>query len=157
MYGSAPLALGQPAIVTAQMRTAPAQGERSSLQAPNGIAVETLPVRSFADRQVSWRLRPSEPVRGTLRLTIGGLTVEKTISAGERGLFLPVQKSRSLLNWLLHPGEGRLPQGDVEWVEVGYPKADVALAGIALSWVAWFLIISTASALVFARWLRVPS
>jgi hypothetical protein len=156
IYGSAPLRLGQPAIVTAQMRTAMARDMPITLQAPRGIAVETPPVRSFADGQVSWRVRPVEPVRGMLRLSLGGRTIEKTIAAGERGVLLPARKSDSWLEWLLHPGEGRLSRGDLEWVEVGYPKADVALAGIALPWVVWFLIISTVSALVFARWLRVP-
>ena len=156
MYGFGPLPLGQPAIVTVQMRSALAPDDRNALQAPLGIAVESPPVRSFSDRQVSWRVRPIEPVRGELRLALRGRTFEKAIAAGERGVFLLPRRSGSLLETLLRPGEGRLPEGDVAWVEVEYPKADVTIAGIALSWIAWFLIISTASAFLFARWLRVP-
>jgi hypothetical protein len=77
------------------------------LQAPPGIAVETPPVRVFAERQISWRIRALRPVRGELRLVLRGRAIEKNIVAGERSL--------------LHPKESRLPAGEVAWVKVDYP------------------------------------
>ena len=156
IYGFAPLPLGKAAIVTAQMRAPFAEDNMIALQAPREITVETPPVRSFVDRQVSWRLRPNEPVRGELRLSLKGQTFEKAIAAGERGVFLLEKKSGSRFEHLLRIGEGCLLVGDVEWIELRYPTTDVALAGVSLPWVAWFLIISSVSALVFARWLRIP-
>jgi hypothetical protein len=156
IYGLAPLPVGQAAIVTAQMRVPVAEDRKPALEAPREIAVETLPVRSFVDRQVSWRLRPNEPVSGALQLSFNGHRFEKAVDAGTRGVYLLERKSGSRLEQLLRPGEGRLPAGDVEWIELHYPAIDVTIAGLSLPWAAWFLIISTASALVFARWLRVP-
>jgi len=66
------------------------------------------------------------------------------------------RKWSSLFDWLLHPEEGRLAEGNVEWVEVRYPETGVMFAGISLPWEAWFLLISAVSALVFARWKKVP-
>jgi len=156
IYGLAPLPVGRAAVVTAQMKAPLTEGTRIELQAPQEVAVETLPVRSLVDRQVSWRLRPSAPVRGELRVSFEGQTFEKAIAVGGRGVFLLEKRSSSRFEQLLRPGEGRLRTDDVEWIQLRYPATDVALAGVSLPWVAWFLIISTASAIVFARWLRVP-
>ena len=155
VYGTKSLEIGQPAVVTAQMATAlTPQDAASILAAPPGIAVETPPVRSFADRQISWRVRPIEPVRGSLRLTLRGKIVEKTIEAGDRGLFLSRRRAHSLYAFLTHVEEARITDPDVAWLDVDYPGANVRIAGIALPWPAWFLLISSASAWIFARRLR---
>jgi hypothetical protein len=38
------------------------------------------------------------------------------------------------------------------WTQVDYPKAYVRIAGLELPWLAWFLIISTASAALATIW-----
>lgn len=59
IYGWDPLPAGRAAVVTAQFnRPLLAADAQDRLEAPAGIAVETPPVRSFADRQISWRVRP---------------------------------------------------------------------------------------------------
>jgi hypothetical protein len=108
IYGRSPLAVGAPAVVTVQLeRAIEPVDAAATLQAPPGIAVETPPVRVFAERQISWRIRALRPVRGELRLVLRGRAIEKNIVAGERSL--------------LHPKESRLPAGEVAWVKVDYP------------------------------------
>ena len=56
IYGRAPLLVGEPSVITVQMRGGsmpPVQ-----LEAPVGVAVETPGVRVLRDRQISWRVRP---------------------------------------------------------------------------------------------------
>ena len=156
-YGRSPLAVGGDAVVTVQLEHAlePVDAA-SSLQAPAGIAVETPPVRVFAERRISWRIRALRPVRGELRLVLRGHAIEKTIAAGQRNALLSPRCERSLWGLLLHPEESRMPAGEAAWVEVDYPPADVAIAGLSLPWLAWFLAISTAGALGFAMWLGAP-
>ena len=138
IYGRGPLPVGGAAMVTVQLEHAlDLVDAAASLQAPPEIAVETPPVRIFAERQISWRIRALRPVRGNLRLVLRGHAIEKNIVAGER----------SLRGFLLQPGESRLPAGDVAWVEVDYPPSP---------WLAWFLAISTAGALGSAIWLGAP-
>jgi len=48
-----------------------------------------------------------------------------------------------MLQFLLHPEEARIPATDIEWIEIDYQKED--------SWMAWFFVVSTASALAFGR------
>jgi hypothetical protein len=74
-----------------------------SLDAPRGISVETPPVRDFNDRQTNWRIRAIEPVRGSLRLTSRGYTIEKIVAAGDRTVFLVSGRVRSLFQFLLPP------------------------------------------------------
>ena len=144
IYGFAPLPIGQPSVVSVQM-----SGAESLLTAPPQIAVETPPVRSLADNQVSWRIRPLKPVRGSLILHLRGAEITKSISAGERTIFLNPRRERSITAFLLHPEEAPITAPHVLWIEVQYPQTGYA-------WIAWFLGISSISAVLFARWLRIP-
>jgi hypothetical protein len=132
IYGRSPLPVGGDAVVTVQLeRALEPVDAASTLQAPPGIAVETPPVRAFARRQISWRIRALRPVHGELRLVLRGHAIEKTIAAGERNGLLSPRRERSLWGFLLHPEESRLPAGEAAWVAVDYPPAD-------LPWLAWF-------------------
>jgi len=139
VYGWGPLVVGRSAVVTVQLPQEPgASDTQYILKAPTGIAVETPPVRDFAERQISWRIRPLLPVLGRLHITLpGGGDVSRSIAAGDRRL------SRY---------RRREPSPGAVWVELGYPKVSVDIAGLELPWLAWFLIVSTASAAVFAFW-----
>jgi hypothetical protein len=137
VYGSRPLPVGRAAVVTAQLE----KDAVLSLDGPPEISVETPPVRDSNDPQ---RIRPTQAVRGSLRLTLQSNTIQKTVSAGDRTVFLSRRRVRSLVQFLLHPEESRIQTPGVAWVEVDYPKSE--------SWILWFLAISTASALTFGRY-----
>lgn len=66
IYGHAPLAVGEPSVVTVQMKVM----EPVELEAPEGIAVETPGVRILRDRQISWRVRPLRRSSGDWRFHI---------------------------------------------------------------------------------------
>ncbi len=158
VYAYAPLAIGQPSVITAQINGQFAPDDvAATLQTPPEITVETEPVRSTADHQISWRIRPLRPVSGSLRLRFRNASIDKTIAAGARPIFLSRRRERSVLHYLLHPEEPPLGSGDIAWIEVDYPTTDVTIAGISLPWLAWFVLISTLSALIFARWFRTSS
>jgi hypothetical protein len=145
-YGHAPLRVGEPAIVTAQLK----QDDASlSLNAPNGIAVETPPVRVPADRQVSWRIRPLRATNAELRLVGADHAVSKSISAGA-GVHYLSERRGSLANLLLHPTERPLSDGIIEWIEVRYPTATI----LHLHWLIWFFAISAVTALALRRKFR---
>jgi hypothetical protein len=149
IYGRQPLPVGAPTVVSARMDNPfDTEDAPATLEAPAGIAVETPPVRSAADSRISWRVRPLGPMCGSLRFTLRGRTLDKTISAGCRTLFLSRGRSRSLLAFLLEPGESRLPAGEVDALEVDYPSADVKFAGMTLPWIVWFLLASAGGALL---------
>ncbi|HLJ46424.1 MAG TPA: hypothetical protein VKU01_10475 [Bryobacteraceae bacterium] len=142
-YGLEPLALNEPALVTARIRGTPPAV--SSLQTPPQIAVESPAVRVLSASEISWRIRPAGPVSGNLRFAFAGQSFTKSISAGTRTFFLSPFRNRSFFEHLLHPAESRLPPGDVISLEVPYPRNE--------TWVAWFLLISTLAAVAAGRWL----
>lgn len=137
-YGRSPLAVGKAAVVTLklkQWRSAPA------LEPPAGIAVETPAVRLASEREMSWRLRPLREVSGRLRFVFPDAAFEKQIEAGERPRYLSVRRASSLGEMLRNPGEPRLSEGGVEWIEIRYPPAAVPFLGVEFHWLVWFLVV----------------
>lgn len=142
-YGRAPLAPGKETIVTVALRTPiDLQGPPPALTAPRGVLVETPAVRIVVQRQISWRIRPIQPVSGKLRLTVNGETVEKRI-AGRR--------VSSLFDAIRYPEEPRIRSASIDWVEVQTPVASMAMFGIRAHWLVWFTLISMASALALKK------
>lgn len=152
VYGRSPLPVGQEAVVTMSMRTGlAADNPRLSLTPVEGIAVETPPVRALALRQVSWRIRPQATVSGELGLNVGNTTVKKRIEAGGSQRFVPGLRTGSRWATLWHPDEPRIDAPEVEWIDIEYPGASVALLGMHAPWLIWFLAISMLSALVLKK------
>jgi len=155
-YGLAPLALGERSIVTVQMKQPfDLQTPPPSLQAPDGIVVETPAVRVVSERQVSWRIRALRGTSGSLRVVLPEGTVEKKIETGPGIRYLSDRRVSSITDLLWHPAERRLPTGPVEWIEVRYPSKTMHWLGLDLHWLVWLLLISMASALVLKRRFRV--
>ncbi|MEX2260301.1 MAG: hypothetical protein WD696_00035 [Bryobacteraceae bacterium] len=155
-YGLSPLQMGKAAIVTVQL-TKPLEPADPSpvLELPKGIVAETPPVRVFEQKQISWRVRPAEPVSGALRVTVGGETATKSIAAGSGTTYLSRRRDDSIWQLLQFPGEKRLPGRAIAWIEVDYPAANVEWLGIRLHWLVWLLIVSMGAALLFRRRFRV--
>ena len=136
IYGWGPLEVGHSAIVTYQLSGEATAGEAHfTLLAPPGIAVESPPIAVPAENQISWRIRPLVPARGNLRIIARGVGGEVSV---------PVASGERLLSF--YRRHASLTGGF--WVDIDYPKADVTIAGLSLPWLAWFLLISTASAVL---------
>ena len=153
-YGHSPLASGQEAIVTVQMKgTVPSSVP--ALRAPEGIAVESPGIRVDGERQISWRIRALRPVSGVLQFLFPAQTIEKAILAGPGPRYFSERRVSSTLDQLWYPAEARLPAGDVDWIEVRYPTATVHALGLDLHWLIWLLAISMLSALLLKRRFRI--
>ena len=149
IYGHSPLVIGSSALVTIGL-VGDTPGP-SVLHAPEGIRVESPPVRVFSPREVSWRIRPDRPLSGRLRITVNGETVEKSIKTGSGFAWLSPKRVHSLIELIRYPTEKPLEAGPVKWVEVAYPTATVALFGLAVHWSIWFVALSLAGALLSPR------
>jgi hypothetical protein len=145
-YGHAPLPVGEPAIVTAQLKDAAAS---LSLKTPGEIAVETPPVRVLAERQVSWRIKPLKASSTGLEFARDDREFHKSISAGA-GMHFLSERRGSLASLLLHPGELPLSDSEIDWIAVRYPGAAI----LGLHWLIWFFAISAITALALRRKFR---
>jgi hypothetical protein len=145
-YGHAPLRVGEPAVVTAQVKH---EDALILLKVPDGIAVESPPVHVAADRQVSWRIRPLRATNAELELIHADRAMAKSISAGS-GMHYLSERRGSLANLLLRPTEAPLSDTEVDWIEVRYPTATI----LGLHWLIWFFAISAVTALALRRKFR---
>lgn len=146
IYGIAPLAAGQPAIVTVQ--TAGRLGANVAaprLEAPDIIAVETPAVRAFADGQFSWRIRARGDGDGALVFVWDERQWRKSVRTGERLTYVSHRRTASPWDAWLYAGEDRLATQDVEWVQLAYPAAEIETGSLRLHWLIWFLALSIAA------------
>jgi hypothetical protein len=151
-YRWQPLPLGKGAVVTIQMK----QGIGNLPALPQiedapGLAVETPAVRVFDQDQISWRIRPLEPISGVITIRVAGEAIGKEIRAGEGLGPISPRRTGSVLELLMHPCEARLESDAVAWVEVEYPGALIGPDGLKFHWLVWFSIISLVTAWLFRK------
>lgn len=146
IYGHRALHVGETTIITARMASGVDLSTTSPLLKGNGVTVETSAVRIPSEHQVLWRVRALNPGRDSVSLQMpgsGGDPVEKTVLAGPGLHYLSQRRVTSLPDWLIDPGERRLPAGGpVRWIGVQYPDAEFSLFGFGMPWIVWFVIIS---------------
>jgi len=155
-YGRAPLPVGADTIVTLETRGSlepPAPAPQ--LKAPDGIAVETPPVRVPSEKQVSWRIRALRPVSGELKFAMPEGTVEKRIESGSGFRFVPGRRGASAISALWYPDEPRLERTPVDWIDIEYPGADIRFLGLHWHWLVWFTLFSMIAALALKKRFRV--
>lgn len=145
-YGRDPLPAGQAALVTVQMH-ADAPLDSVGLTAPDGILIETAPVRVPAVRQVSWRIRPIRPVAGELRVVSQGAVIEKSVRSGDGPQLISQRRVSAARDLIEYPQEPRIAGAPVDWIEVRYPEASVH----GVPWWAWMLGASFVTALVLRK------
>jgi len=140
--------VGKPSVVTIGMdRPLELLSPIPQVNVPDGISLESPPVRVFSQRQVSWRIRPLRPVTGEIRWLLEGRHIAKSVVAGEGFRYHARRSTRSLWEVLRYPAE-RLPPGQVEWIEIDYPPADLGLPGLETHWSIWFAAFSMLGAIL---------
>jgi hypothetical protein len=153
-FAHAPVQPGEATVVTVQYtRGAGKELSTIRLRAPEGIRVETPPVRILRDRQVSWRVRPTRAVSGKLEVSCGGdCTATKSVCANPGVHWLSEERARGAA-FILHPLELPLNNEVLEAITVRYPVATV----FRLHWFVWFLAGSLAGIAVFFVFRMIPT
>jgi hypothetical protein len=121
------------------------------MNVPAGIVAVTPPVRVIGERQISWRIRPTAPVSGSLHFVVDGQTLEKKIETGAGSRFIAGLRPSSLLDSVWHPDEPRIQSSTVDWIDIRYPEASVEIFGIHMHWILWFTVISMLFALLLRK------
>jgi hypothetical protein len=142
----AALAVGQPAVVTAEFRDSNFSASVQVL-APAGVQVESPMVRSKLNHQASWRIRPVSAVDGKLQLSMGPQSVAKSLCANRGGLHWISEKRTGVLSALFHPGEMPFQSSSLEAIAVTYPDATI----FGHSWIFWFWLGSILGAVTLTK------
>jgi hypothetical protein len=140
-----PLKPGESTVVNVTLRDPSVLAKGLSLEAPEGVRVETDAVRVPSLMEASWRVRVEAPGRHTLLVRTGREeAVEKEIVVGERwGKVSPLRTGKSIVDKLLWPGEDPIPSShSIQSVEVIYPSLSIRAFGWNLNWIFLFFVLS---------------
>ena len=139
-----PLDTGEPVLIKALVRDVALLDHPIALDVPDGVTVETPPVRIRSTREIAWRVRVDRPGTHALIVRVGDETVEKQLVGGEGwGPVVQRRTGRGMLDTLLYPGEPPIAAGHgVEAVDIIYPPLEFHLLGIGVDWLIGFFVLS---------------
>lgn len=131
-----------------------------SLEAPDGIEIETPALRIPASGEVCWRISGRTPGGHEVRVRIGDRSYPKSVRVaedGKRALLSPSRVRTGFFAALFDSGE-RLMARDapLQRIDVRYPPAPTLRVGPwRLHWVVWFMVGSMLVAILLKGYLKV--
>lgn len=155
-FSARPLEPGQAALVKVTVHDRGVIDRGITLEAPDGVVVETQGVRVVERREVAWRIRAQQAGSFDLVVRGGGEEIAKELRVGEGwGATSTLRTGKSFFDKLLYPGEPPISSGAIESVEIAYPPLDLSLFGWSVNWLVFFFILSLVSGFAFRRVLGV--
>jgi uncharacterized membrane protein (DUF106 family) len=139
-----PLPVGESVLLKVKVRESATLEGMASLEVPEGVEVETPPVRIPSESEVAWRIGASAEGLYTLKVNLGGESVEKQLAVGNRwGAVSAIRTGKGPLHFLLYPAEKYIPsQSGIESVEVNYPPLPLSVFGWNIHWLVLFFVLS---------------
>ena len=142
-YEYHPLSVGESTVVRATViKDIPIQNIR--IEAPEGIEVETSPLRIPDKDRIFWRIRAVESGEWEIGFHLIDRNVSKQIVVGTGRTILASRRVRaSSLSAFLHPSESTLP-GDsfLKEISIQYPHKRLTLSGMNVHWLVFFFVVS---------------
>jgi hypothetical protein len=153
-FGVQPIGVHDQVVLSAQLDRG--SDLRSVALTTQGDLAVVGPVRIPRSDTVVWRLSPQRPGIHQVTLQVGDSALTQQVLAGAPtgqplGVYLSKQEP---LQALLFPNAGggfTLPAGQLRKVELKYPEKLYSIAGVQLSWISVFLIVSLIFGLVAGR------
>ncbi len=139
-----PLSVDEQAVVTARALDAQTIEKDAQLNAPDGVKVETAAVRIPSEQEIAWRIRPENPGRYELRVTVSESLMEKELVVGGRwGRVSALRTGKDLIDILLYPGESPIPpSSQIESISINYPSLALSVFGWNIHWLVLFFVLS---------------
>jgi hypothetical protein len=153
-FGTTPLAVGAPRVLTVQLNKLNAGSPDVSLITPSWIMVDSPPVHVLDDGEISWSIRATRPAVGSVRVSAGNEVADKSIDSRPGPRYFSSARRQSWDGALRYPAEKQLPSGLISKVSISEPEASISFFGIGLEWTWWFSILSILSALFLKLMLR---
>ena len=162
-FGYTGVATGEAALVKIRLAAAetsaatsdvmPSEVAPATLEAPDGVSVETPGVVLPSEREIAWRIRPHAAGSYQLRVHMGGTVLSKTLLVSDaEARRSPVRPDTGFLNQLLYPSEPPLPSGTgLTAIAIAYPERVFSVAGWNMGWTGMYLALTLAFALALKR------
>lgn len=158
-YEKRPFQIGETTVLTLRLaeNTSWEQLKKVEIDVPDGLKLETPPVRIVQLSEISWRIRVEEQGEYWVAFKLADHVVKKKIVVNEILLPLDSKVTRSSFSTLLsNTDESSLPEsGPFLAIEMRYPKREFDMFGFELHWLLSFFLLSLVSGFAFKRFLRV--
>lgn len=155
-YGYEGLKPGSPTLLEVELAPASPGAARphATLEAPEGLRVETPALWIPSRNQLLWRLAAERSGDYTLTVKVGDASETKSVRVTDGVVRRsPIRTDRGLLNQLLYPAESPLPaESPIRAISLAYPERDVDVLGWPVPW--W--VVFFALTIVFAFALKGP-
>lgn len=157
-YEFRPLRPGEDAIVVLELSESAWDANADSrLEAPDGVIVETDPLRIAPERKIYWRVRPERDGDFVLAWNVDGNRIQKTLRV-RNGLHAVSARRPTTGLWdqLLHPLEKPFDEASaVRAIDISLPQRSTPFLGFDVHWLISFFVISMVVALLCKPFLKV--
>jgi hypothetical protein len=149
-FGSAPITVGQPFLVIAQIANSDGLNE-VSLTLPEGLQATAPAVHVPSENKVVWRMVAKQPGDYFASVGLSSQMFSKRVRVGSGLLRLsPARWQGNFWRRMLFSAEPALPENNVvEAIEVQYPARRIAFAGLQWDWIWLFFVLSLISGFLF--------
>ena len=157
-FGYRPLRPGESVIVSMRWDHQIPWNERAvGIVAPEGLVIETPPLRIPGEREIDWRLRAKREGKFELVFQIPTQSLSKEVLVTDRlARVSPARRRAHLLEMMFAGGEAPLPENvTIEEIEVRYRPMSFSVFGWHVHWVVLFLVLSMVSAYTLRGLFRV--
>lgn len=143
-YGYRPLRPGEMTIVAVTLRQALTTTDKITLQAPQGVMLETQPLRIPQLREVDWRLRPTASGQFWLRIQVGEEAVGTWLTVSNQLVRVaPYITQAGFMQQVLQPADHALSAASlVQAIAVYYPPRQLQIWGWNMHWLVFFFVVS---------------
>ncbi len=123
------------------------------LIAPDGVRIETPPLRVNRGKEIYWRVRPVREGVFELRVKgLGGEVKKELVVSKEITRLSPRSTKGGLFHALFNPGGSELMNDStIEYFEVRYPELDIGLLGWHTNWLVLFLVLTLVFSLILLK------
>ena len=157
-FGYRPLKPGESAIVSVKLSGQDRKALSGlTVDADNGLTVETTPLRIPMENEVDWRIRANEPGEHNLRFAMNDSVFEKKITVTE-GRLDRVNRVAASGFWdsLLYPTNESIGKSPIlERIEVTYPSRSIEILGWPIHWLVVFFVLSIVFGYAFKGFFKV--
>jgi hypothetical protein len=152
-FGYTGLTAGETALIKVHLAN-PSTGQGdASLEAAEGVTVETPAVVLPSEHEIVWRIRPRTAGSSQLRVHLGGTMLTKTVVVSDAVTRRsPVRPAGGFLNQLLYPSEVPLPgRSGLTAITIAYPERPFSVAGWNIGWSGVYLVLTFVFVLALRR------
>jgi len=140
------LQVGESAMVKLKFKNAAAYDEDALLTVPEGVKIETPPLRIREGMEIDWRIKAEGQGIFDLAFALNPGVVTKRLAVNDALTRLSVKRvSTNFLQQLLYPAERSIPEdAGLEYIEITYPPIAYTVLGWRIHWLVIFFVVSIA-------------